>query len=81
METMKHGNTETGSRTAFPRLHFRDRSPEIMGIETAFPGPQSRDHGNRDYIYGTAFPRSRESGLHFKYHGSGITFLQLRKQD
>ena len=73
---MKHGNMETGSGTAFPRLYFRDC---ISG--TAFPGPQSRDHGNRDCIYGTAFPRSRESGLHFKYHGSGITFLQLRKQD
>ena len=68
---MKHGNTETGSGTAFPRLYS----------ETAFPGPQSRDHRNWDYFYGTAFPRSRESGLHFKYHGSRITFLQLWKQD
>ena len=40
--------------------------------ETAFPGLQSRDHRNQDCIYGTAFPRSQESGLHFKYHGSRI---------
>ena len=59
-----------------PGPHFRD-----CISETAFPGPQFRDHGNRDCIYGTAFQRSQESGLHFKYHGSGITFLQLRKQN
>ena len=35
----------------------------------------------RDCISRTAVPRSRESGLHFKYHRSRITFLQLRKQD
>ena len=46
----KIGNKETGSGTAFPRLHFRDRSPEIMGIRTAFTGPHFRDHGNQDFI-------------------------------
>ena len=34
METMKHGNTETGSGTAFLRLHFQDRISEITGIGT-----------------------------------------------
>ena len=33
-----------------------------------------------DCISETAFPRSWELGLHFKYHGSGIAFLQLWKQ-
>ena len=29
----------------------------------------------------TAFPRSRKSGLHFKYHRSRIAFLQVWKSD
>ena len=70
----KFGNNETWKLDPGP--HFRD-----CISETAFPGPQSRDHENWDCVYGTAFPRSRESGLHFKYHGSGITFFQLQKQD
>ena len=67
----KHGDMETGSGTAFLRLYFQDW----------FLGPQSQDYGNRECIYRTTFPRSQESGLHFKYHGSGMAFLQLLKQD
>ena len=67
---MKHGNTETGSGTAFPRLHFRDRSPEITGIGTAFTGPHFRDHGNLDFILNIM-----EVGSHFFNYGNRIKFL------
>ena len=66
---MKHGNTETGSGTAFPRLHFRDRSPEITGIGTAFTGPHFRDHGNLDFILNIM-----EVGSHFFNYGNRIKF-------
>ena len=51
------------------------------GSGTAFPRLYFQD-----CISGTAVLRSRESGLHFtglhfKYHGSRIAFLQLLKLD
>ena len=59
---MKHGNwiQDRISETVFLRLHFRDRSPEIMGIGTAFPGLHFRDHGNWDFIENIT-----EAGSHF----------------
>ena len=73
---MKHGNTETGSGTAFPRLHFRDRSPEITGIGTAFTGPHFRDHGNLDFILNIM-----EVGSHFFNYGNRIKFSISWNQD
>ena len=73
---MKHGNMETGSETAFPRLHFRDRSPEITGIWTAFTGPHFRDHGNLDFILNIM-----EAGSHFFNYGNRIKFSISRNRD
>ena len=42
-KNQKQWNTETPKLD--PGLHFQD-----CISETAFPGPQSRDHGNRDCI-------------------------------
>ena len=67
---MKHGNMETGSVTAFPRLHFWDRSPKITGIGTTFTGLHFRDHGNRDFILNIT-----EAGSHFFNYGNRIKFL------
>ena len=72
METMKHGNWigDHISETVFPRLHFQDRSPEIMGIGTEFMGPHFRDHRNRDFILNITEP-----GSHFFTYGNRIKFL------
>ena len=67
---MKHGNTESGSKTAFPRLHFQDPSPKIMGIGNVFTGPHFRDHGNQDFILNIM-----EAGSHFFNYGNRIKFL------
>ena len=75
---MKHGNwiRDRISETVFPRLHFRDRSPEITGIGTAFTGPHFRDHGNRDFILNIT-----EVGSHFFNYGNRIKFLISRNRD
>ena len=79
-ETQKHRNWiwDRISETVFPRLHFRDCSPEITGIGTAFTGPHFRDHGNRDFILNITEAGSHssttETGLNFWYHRTGTVF-------
>ena len=78
METMKHGNWiwDCIYETVFPRLHFWDCSPEIMGIRTAFMGLHFRAHRNWDFILNII-----EAGSHFFNYRNRIKFLILRNWD
>ena len=75
---MKHGNwiRDHISDTVFLRLHFWDRSPEITGTGTAFPGLHFRDHSNWDFILNIT-----EVGSHFFNYGNRINFLISRNRD
>ena len=75
-ETMKHGNTETGSGTAFPRLYFQDCISGTAVPRLRESGLHFWDHGNRDFILNIM-----EAGSHFFNYGNKIKFLISWNQD
>ena len=73
---MKHGNTETGSGTAFPRPYFRDCISGTAVPRSRELGLHFRDHRNRDFILNIT-----EAGSHFFNYENRIKFLISRNRD